>query len=172
MKSFVVDTNVLIVANEHGDTPADLQCQLDCIKRLNAVKESQQLVAVDDQDAIIDEYRKHVYTRQDSSKRNSGVGDEFYQYVFDNQHMDNRVRRVPVTPSKDDRRGFEELPPNSFDRSDRKFLAVAVVAKATVLNATDSDWEEHSDLMKNPEVNVKVVQLCPQHATKRSSSKS
>ena len=167
MKPFVVDTNVLRVANGHGDTPADMQCQLNCIKKLNAIKESQ-LVAVDDRDDIIKEYRKHV--RQDSSKRSSGVGDEFFQHVFDNQHTGVRARRFPVTPSKDDRRGFEELPPNSFDRSDRKFLAVAVVAKATVLNATDSDWEEHSDLMENLE--VKVVQLCPQHATKQTPSKS
>ena len=57
------------------------------------------------------------------------------------------MRRVAVTPSKDDRRGYEELPLNTFDRSDRKFLAVAVVAKAVVLNATDSDWGTHEALM-------------------------
>ena len=43
--------------------------------------------------------------------------------------------------------GYDELPENKFDPSDRKFLAVAVVAKAVVLNATDSDWHEHKDLM-------------------------
>ena len=56
------------------------------------------------------------------------------------------------------------LPENSFDRSDRKFLAVAVVAKAVVLNATDSDWVEHEELMQSLE--VQVDQLCPQHASK------
>ena len=74
------------------------------------------------------------------------------------------LRRVAVTPSDDDRRGFDELPENRFDRSDRKFLAVAVAAKAVVLNATDSDWGEHESLMD--ELGVEVKQLCPQHATK------
>ena len=67
--------------------------------------------------------------------------------------------RVQVTASCDDRRGFKELPPNAFDPSDRKFLAVAVVAKAVVLNATDSDWEEHAPLMED--LGVVVNQLCP-----------
>ena len=72
------------------------------------------------------------------------------------------MRRVAVTPSEDDRRGFEELPENTFDRSDRKFLAVAVVAKAVVLNATDSDWDEHGALMNR--LGVKGRQLCPRYA--------
>ena len=61
--------------------------------------------------------------------------------------------------SDDDRKGFEELPENTFDRSDRK--AVAVAAEAVVLNATDSDWSEHKALME--ELGVIVEELCPQH---------
>ena len=75
--------------------------------------------------------------------------------------MDNRVHRVSITPSKNEDRGFDELPPNSFDRSDRKFLAVAVVEKAIVLNATDSDWRIHADLMAR--LAVEVQQLCPEY---------
>lgn len=60
----------------------------------------------------------------------------------------------------DDRRGFKELPVNRFDRSDRKFLAVAVAGKAPVLNAADSDWREHSDLMAR--LGVEVCELCPE----------
>lgn len=55
------------------------------------------------------------------------------------------MRRVTVTPSRDDRRGFEDLPDNAFDRSDRKFLAVAVIAEAVVLSATG--WAERAALM-------------------------
>ena len=63
-----------------------------------------------------------------------------------------------LTPTDDDERGFDELPENDFDRSDRKFLAVAVVADAPVLNATDSDWLEHKDLMVS--LGVEVHELC------------
>ncbi len=65
-----------------------------------------------------------------------------------------------MTESSDPTKGFEELPPNSFHHKDRKFLVVAVVAGATVLNATDSDWTYHSTLMD--EEGVIVEELCPQ----------
>ena len=88
----------------------------------------------------------------------------FFKHLVDNQYMPHRVKRVAVTPSDNNLRGFEELPENTFDPSDHKFLAVAVVSDATVLNATDSDWEEQAELMD--ELGVEVDQLCPQHATK------
>ena len=92
------------------------------------------------------------------------MGDAFLKHVFNYQHQEDRVRRVMVRPSENDRRGFEELPDNAFDPSDRKFLAVAVVAKAVVLNATDSDWVEHKTLMDS--LGVEVTQLCPRYASK------
>lgn len=157
MTHFVVDTNVAIVANGRG-THADLQCRLTCVKQLESIAASE-VVAIDEGDSILEEYRRHL-----SLSGSPGVGDKFVKHVFDNQHQEDRVRRVAVTPSKDDRRGYEELPLNTFDRSDRKFLAVAVVAKAVVLNATDSDWGANEALMNRLGVNVK--QLCPQYALK------
>ena len=93
-----------------------------------------------------------------------GVGDMFFKHVFNYQYRSDRVRRVAITPSVDDRRGFEELPDNRLDRSDRKFLAVASVASAVLLNATDSDWVEQNALTEA--LGVEVVQLCPQYASK------
>ena len=157
MTAFVVDTNVAIVANGR-DTHADMSCQLSCVEKLEHLAR-QGGVVVDAAGAIVDEYSR--YLRRSGSP---GMGDAFFKYVFDNQYHGIRVRRVPLTPSDDDRRGFEELPENGFDPSDRKFLAVAVVARAVVLNATDSDWAEHEPLMER--LQVKVDQLCPQHASK------
>ena len=74
-----------------------------------------------------------------------------------------------MTLSENDSRGFEELPDNTFDRCDRKFLAVAVVAKAVVLNAVDSDWSEHATLMDT--LGIEVDQLCPQYASKPARRK-
>ena len=88
----------------------------------------------------------------------------FFKHLVDRQYAQDRVCRVTIIGSDDDHRGFEELPVNDFDPSDRKFLAVAVVADTVVLNATDSDWEEHADLMN--ELGVEVDQLCPRHASK------
>ena len=66
-----------------------------------------------------------------------------------------------ATLSDDENRSFEELPENTFDPSDRKFLAVAVIASAVILNATDSDYGEQGALMND--LGVRVEQLCPQH---------
>ncbi len=157
MTTFVVDSNVAIVANRRG-THADERCQLACVEKLEYVVEKE-VVAIDDARAILAEYAKHLQT-----SGMLGMGDTFYKHVLNHQHRSDRVQVVAVTPSEDPARGFEELPENTFDPSDRKFLAVAVAAKAVVLNATDSDWAEHAALMDR--LGVKVSQLCPQHASK------
>ena len=159
MTAFVVDTNVAIVANGR-ETDADAQCQLACVEKLKFVAAGE-VVAIDDGNSILKEYTRHL-----RFSGMPGVGDAFFKHVFDCQYQDDRVRRVAVTPSEDERRGFQELPENGFDPSDRKFLAVAVVAKAVVLNATDSDWGEQEGLMER--LGVEVSQLCPRYALKRS----
>ena len=158
MAAFVVDTNVARAANGR-DTHADIRCRLRCAEKLRIVIE-QDVVALDDMYLIFEEYRKKL-----NFSGAPGMGDVFFKYIFDNQHSGKRVQRVTVTPSDDDRRGFEGLPKNRFDRSDRKFLAVAVAADAVVLNATDSDWNEHQALMD--QLNVVVEELCPQHLERR-----
>ena len=157
MTAFVVDTNVVIVANGR-QTHADLQCQMLCVERIKSVV-AHEIVAIDDADAILQEYKSHL-----NFSGMPGVGDIFFKHVFDFQYREDRVRRIAITPSADYRRGFEELPENTLDPSDRKFLAVAVVTNAVVLNATDSDWGEQEALIET--LGVKVDQLCPQHVSK------
>ncbi len=158
MNAFVVDTNVAIVANGGSRTHADERCQLTCVERLEYLV-NRGTIAVDETGLMFAEYADHL-----SWSGAPGVGDMFFKHLVDNQYLVHRVRRVPVTPCDDDRKGFEELPWNAFDPSDRKFLAVAVVADAAVLNATDSDWEEQAALIA--ELGVEIDQLCPQHASK------
>ena len=157
--TFVVDTNVAIAANGRG-THADVQCRLACVRRLRSLVAGE-VVAIDETGLVLNEYRKHLHF-----SGMPGVGDVFFKHVFNNQARDKHVRRVSVTPTDDDERSFEELPRNTFDPSDRKFLAVAVAAKAVVLNATDSDWGEQEALMD--ELGVEVRQLCPQYASKQA----
>ena len=155
--TFVVDTNVAIVANGRG-THADEQCQLACVQKLRSLRE-QETVAIDDRWLVLDEYKKHL-----NFSGMPGVGDVFFKHVFNNQYQ--YVRRVAVTPTEDDGRGFEELPENTLDPSDRKFLAVAVVAEAVVLNATDSDWGAQTVLLD--ELGIEVGQTCPLYASKQA----
>ncbi len=153
MTMFVVDTNVAIVANGGEATHADMRCQLNCTERLEILVKAE-VVALDGAQAMLMEYAQHL-----SFSGRPGVGDMFFKHVFDNQYQDERVRLITITECEDANRGYEELPRNKFDPSDRKFLAVAVVSGAVVLNATDSDWGEEQRLMNK--LKVEIEQLCP-----------
>ena len=154
-----VDTNILVVANGRN-THADLDCQIQCVSAICDIS-LKGTVVVDDGGLILDEYRKRL-----NFKGQPGAGDAFFKHVNDSLYSSQHLERVSVTPVDDEERTFEELPANTLDRSDRKFLAVAVVSKAPILNATDSDWHEERELVSR--LDVVVQQLCPQHATRRN----
>lgn len=157
MDEFVVDTNVAVVANGR-DTEADISCQSSCVRKIVFLMR-RGVVTLDDKGLIMNEYRNRLNFRGAP-----GVGDSFFKYLFDNQYGATRIRRVAVTCCSDERRGFQELPQNELDPSDRKFLAVAVVSGAVIVNATDSDWSEQRALTDR--LGVAVEQLCPEYASK------
>ncbi|PTP78497.1 hypothetical protein CWO23_00740 [Vibrio splendidus] len=152
----VIDCNVAIVANGKSEQ-ASIDCEIACVELLEQCRDIP--IVVDAQGLIMGEYSKHL-----SYAGSPGVGDMFFKYLHDNQHAENGVFRVDVTPIPDETRSFEELPVNEFDPSDRKFLATAVVGRADIFNATDSDWEEEKALMT--QLGVTVHQLCPECCTK------
>ena len=155
----IVDTNVLVVANGRN-THADLECQIQCVSAICDISLKGTAV-VDDGGLILDEYGKRL-----NFEGQPGAGDAFFKHVNDNLYSSKHLERVSITAVDDQERTFEELPANTLDRSDRKFLAVGVVSKAPILNATDSDWHDERDLISSLAVEVK--QLCPQHATRRN----
>ena len=155
----IVDTNVLVVANGRN-THADLECQIQCVRAIRDISLKGSAV-VDDGWLILDEYRKRL-----NFEGQPGAGDAFFKHIYDNMYSSKRVERVSITVVDDEERTFKELPPNTLDRSDQKFLAVAVVARAPILNATDSDWHNERELVSR--LDVVVQQLCPKHATRRN----
>jgi len=152
----VIDTNVAIVANEKSEH-ASIDCELQCIALL--AQSADLKIALDDSELIMDEYSKHL-----SYAGQPGVGDMFFKYLYDNQYANNKITHHTITQIEEENQGFQELPPNNFDPSDRKLLAVAVVAGACIVNATDSDWAENLDLLN--QLNISVHQLCPEHCSK------
>ena len=156
----VVDTNVLISANGR-DTHVDKLCRLACARKIDSIRHKGK-VYIDDRNLVFEEYRNRL-----NFSGEPGAGDAFFKYIHENQFADSRVKRVQITPNCDESRGFDELPKNALDRSDRKFLAVAVVANASILNATDSDWHENRELLDD--LHVVIRQLCPQMLRRRSS---
>lgn len=154
-----MDTNVLIAANGRN-THADLECQDQCVRIIQDIGRNGTAV-IDDRNLILDEYQRHL-----SFNGARGVGDAFFKHVHDNSHFAGRVERVQIRPVNAEEREFEELPSNTLDRSDQKFLAVSVISTAPILNATDSDWHHERALISS--LGVVVEQLCPQHATRKN----
>ena len=152
----MIDTNVAIAASGRN-THASENCQNVCKELLGQCNELH--IVIDDIGLILEEYANKL-----NHSGKPSIGDAFFRYVKNHQYSIDKIQRVPITPINDETRGFNELPENQLDKSDRKFLTTAVVAQATIVNATDSDWQEQQNLLNSLSINLK--QLCPEHSCK------
>jgi hypothetical protein len=135
----VVDTNVAMTAN--GANPgAPSSCMAASAKALQAVMQDGH-VFIDDGMRIVSEYRANL-----SAKREPGAGNQFFRWLLTNEWGGQRVTRVTITPKADDQEDFDELPAApkgvTYDRSDRKFLAVSAAhaEHPPILQSFDSKW--------------------------------
>ncbi len=166
MEGNVVDTNVLVTAN--GQHPeACLLCLRQCVDLLESFTRRKRLILIDEGYLILNEYSRYA-----SSSGQPGVGDAFLKWVYERHTNEAFVRRMPITPSEDRQswRCFEEIPEledlQGFDRSDQKFLAVALVfsgqrgCSSVIHNATDSDWRNFQEPIEK--LGIRLHQLCPE----------
>ena len=152
-----MDTNVAVAANGRN-THASPACQYVCVDFLArlVLEMPRTRIVLDKLGLIFAEYSGHLTYRGQP-----GVGDMFFKYLHDHMHLDKKVELVPINQNTDEARGFDELPENLLDKDDRKFLAAAIVAKADVINALDTDWYEKATFVAS--MGVSVRQLCPEH---------
>jgi hypothetical protein len=145
-----VDTNVAVVSNQTGDTP--LECALACVQAIRQIHAGRLLV-LDDADEIFTEYRTNL-----SLSGRPGVGDEFMRWVHDNRFNSTRCARVELHPDDDD--SYAEFPEDealtTFDRSDRKFVAVAAqhIKETVILVAGDRGWSRHAEPLAAAGINL------------------
>ena len=89
------------------------------------------------------------------------------KWVWENLGVEEHCERVHLTPHSDDPDDFTEFPCdpalNTFDRNDRKYVAVALASPRhpEVLNAVDTDWWNHREALLRHGVRLRF--LCPQH---------
>jgi len=120
------------------------------------------MIVIDDSMLIFSEYMRHL-----SKAGQPGVGDAFMKWVWENQAVTERCEKVTLTPNPDNLNDFVEFPNDpeldDFDRSDRKYVAVALTSEnePIVLNAVDPDWWEHREALERNGVRLRF--LCPQH---------
>ena len=153
----LIDTNVLRVANGEA-AQASLECVISCTALLQQVYEQGGLVLDEDGEILAE------YSRNARANGQPGAGDAFLLQCLRNWANPAWCDLAAITPH--DERGYEEFPDDSalisFDRSDRKFVAVARKhpARPAIHNATDSDWAHpvhHRALVSH---GVSIVFLC------------
>jgi len=134
----VIDTNVLIVANNRESPQASPKCIISCIKWLKSFEKSGILV-IDSNWLMIEEYQNKV-----NSSGQPGVGDAFLKWILLNRSNPHRCQQVQITQIAEYE--FREFPKSEslqkFDLSDRKFVAVTLThpQRPAIANAVDSDW--------------------------------
>ena len=155
MTRFVVDTNVPIVANGRAD-PANgrqpsIECRLLAVEFLIWVLDKGKLI-LDIEGEIQREYRTYL-----NPSGQPGVGDQFYLEVL--RSAPSKIERHELPRGVDGE--YLDLPCQlieaGFDRSDRKFAALAKRTTAKVANATDSDWLIHRQIIVAAGIGLKFV---------------
>jgi hypothetical protein len=167
----LVDTNVPKTANLalKPDPKSDVsdECVLACIEAIEHVKKTRGLI-IDAGDEIFDEYR-----RQLSMRGQPGVGDGFMKWVHDNRWSLRASQRVSITKNND---SYDEFPVHEgldhFDRSDRKFVAVANAHpdKPPILQATDTKWWGWKNALA--EVGIDVEFICRLYVVSKQTEKA
>jgi len=152
----LVDTNVAVVANGRSDQADDALIE-KCIDAILEVTGQGGLV-LDAGGLIFEEYRDNL-----SLSGQPGTGDAFLKWVHDHQWNVELCERRSITCLDEDEQVFAEFPPaealKEFDRSDRKFVAVANAAepKRPILQAVDFKWWGWKDTLAD--VGIEVVFL-------------
>ncbi len=157
----IVDTNVAKTANlatqPDPETNFPDECINACVAAIEHVIQKNGLV-IDAGDEIFDEYSQQL-----SMGGQPGIGDSFMKWVHDHRWTLPESQRVKITKNVE---SYDEFPEhedlNSFDKSDRKFVAVsnAHSGKLTILQATDSKWWGWKDALIQCGIAVQFICEC------------
>jgi hypothetical protein len=160
-KCQVVDTNVLVVANQRST--ASRACASSCATALVNIKKFGAIV-IDDGDRILSEYRGYC-----SVSGQPGIGDSFIRWIHDNRGRQELVEVVGIIPTEGGL-SFVEFPKHEelakFDHADKKFVAVANAHrnKPHILQASDSKWWGWKNSLMSCGITVEF--LCPNEIQK------
>ena len=161
MNAVIVDTNVIVIANDIDDKRAN--CRNRCQDRLQQIISRREKVVIDNDWQILREYERN--TKPNTRK---GIGDVFVKTLLQNQKNPNFCTIVHITPLAGNGTDFAEFPNSDealkdFHKNDRKFIAVALAYQAqfsqsaTILLAIDSGWKNFITALAAHGVSVDTI---------------
>ena len=161
MDIVVVDTNVIVIANDSDDNRKE--CKERCQDRLQQIYTHQEIVIIDDKWRILNEYIDNT-----NPNTRKGIGDLFVKRLLQNQANPNVCKTVHITPLVGNGNDFEEFPNDDkaligFHKKDRKFIAVTIAYQkefgetVTILLAIDRGWKDYIAAFTSHGVNVDTL---------------
>lgn len=160
----LVDTNVALAAKLISDAPES--CVAKCIEKLKLILAGQHRVVIDSDGRIMGEYRHKL-----NHSGQPTVGDAFFKWLYSNLGNEQCCEMVDITVQDEQEQIFAEFPNvtglEKFDRSDRKFVAVANAHpdKPPILEAWDIKWVGWSEALGR--AGIKVEFVCEDEARKK-----
>jgi hypothetical protein len=134
-----------------------MKCVQACATALHEITRTGLLV-IDAGGLIFDEYKAHL-----SFAGQPGAGDYFFKWLSDNRYKPDRVAQVTLDGDPIRQGEFSAFPDDpalaTFDRSDRKFVAVALAHpdRPPILNAVDRDWSDHRVALERNGVRIRFL---------------
>ncbi len=161
MDAVIVDTNVIVIANDTDDERKD--CKDRCQYRLRQIRDQRETVILDDGWRIFEEYERYV--KPNTRKRD---GDLFVKRLLQNLGNPDICKMVHITPLAGNGADFAEFPDDDetlvgFHKKDRKFIAVALAHQhdvgetPTILLAIDKGWLPFTASLATHGVNVDFI---------------
>lgn len=161
MDAVIVDTNVIVIANDTDDERED--CRDRCQDRLEQIRDQRETVILDDGWRIFEEYERYV--KPNTRKR---AGDLFVKRLLQNLGNPDICKMVHITPLAGNGTDFTEFPNDDealvgFHKKDRKFIAVALAHQQdvretpTILLAIDKGWLLFTDALMIHGVKVDLI---------------
>ena len=169
MKHRIIDTNVpLKAAALHSESEIDRQCSLACLSFIKTLMESDDIVVLDTGREILKEYQKKINTHAEDN-----VASEFLMWIIRGL-MTGKVAQYQITKTGDN--SYEEFPSSpdlaKFDRSDRKFVALAKVdpTNPSIYNGSDTDWWDFREAFTKE--GIHIVFLCEEYMRAKSKGRT
>ena len=170
MKHIIIDTNVPVKAADiHPKEEVDRKCSQACLSFIKTLMDSEEVVVLDKGREIIKEYHNNINLNAEDN-----VASEFLKWVIHAMLLGKRVTQYQIT--KVGNSTYAEFPTTpalaSFDRSDRKFVALAKAdpENPSIYNGSDTDWWDYKEALRNE--GIRIVFLCEEYMCKKSRGRS
>lgn len=158
MANYIIDTNIIVSANKKAIHLSENQNLKSSSFLQDIYQNESDCISVDSFGLIFKEY-----FRYSNRSGQPGIGDAFAKWLWLNQYNNLFCEQVCITPLDNYHMDFLEFPHvdslKNFDKSDKKFVAVAISSHNSpeICNSCDSDWKKYELELKKYNIKIHYI---------------